>query len=106
VFKRIEDPHILNNAKSIFNALADISENAKQQSLAFSHCFNDVLDSLHGIFSSYSSSAAKEDYVKFLEFKTFSMEKMDSVHESIKKMANDLADKIKDSWDTGDNVNT
>ena len=100
VFKQIENPQILENAKDIFSALADMGKNAKQQSSAFAHCLDDVVDSIREISSAYNSSVEKvRDYVKFLEFKNFSMEKIDSIQESVKVMANELAKKIKINFD-------
>ena len=96
IFDQIEDPQALESVKRAFNAFADIAKSAGQQTTAFTHCLDGVAAAIHGIFSSYNLSVTKtDDYVKLLEFKAASTEKIDSMQESVKAVANELANKIK-----------
>ena len=111
VFKQIENPNILENAKDIFRVLADIGKNVNQQGYAVAHCLDNVVDSIHEIFSSYNSSVKETanlfskdlQDLKHFEFKSYSFEKIDLINGSIKALANELANKIKVGLDQNDN---
>jgi|GEM_PF-6743541 len=99
VFEQIENPYILEDMKEAFKHLGEIGKII--ESYDISNHLKITTDSLNKIFLSYQESLKEVSAnnslskMKFLEFKAFSTEKMDSVQESIKAMANELADKIK-----------
>lgn len=103
LFKQIEDPEALENMKCIFNAVTDIGQSIEGTGCTVTNCLSTVVDSIHEINSSYNSSVEGTESLiseglqnlKFFEFKAFSTEIIDTVNESIKSMANELANKIK-----------
>ena len=99
MLKLIENPIILEDVKNIFNTLIDINRYFEGNSHATTSCLKTVVDSIHEIYSSYRLSIEEPEdsqNLKFLEFKAFSIDKIDAVNEYIKAMANDLANRIKE----------
>lgn len=101
VFEQIEDPLVLEDIKEIFKDLGEIGKNIENHDI--SNRLKITIDSFHKIFLSYQeylkevSADKSQSKMKFLEFKAFSTNKIDTVYESVKAMANELAKKINDS---------
>lgn len=100
-FGQIEDPLVLEDIKEIFKDLGEIGKNIENHDIS-SH-LKITIDSFSKIFLSYQeylkevSADKSQSKMKFLEFKAFSTNKIDTAYESIKAMANELAKKINDS---------
>lgn len=100
-FKQIDNPYILEDIKESFKHLGEMSK--KIESSDISNYLKVMTNSLNKILLSYQESleeiSADDSLskIKFLEFKAFSTDKIDAVHESVKAMTNELANKIKDN---------
>ena len=99
IFQQIEDPLVLEDIKEAFKHLSDIGKTIETHDIS-SH-IKTVTDSIHNIFSSYQKSMEGASVnnpptkMKYLEFRTFSTDKIDALNESVKIMANELANKIR-----------
>ena len=106
VLTQIDDPRVLESMKDIFNAMADIGKSADGL-VEIANCLKSTTNSLNQISASYHATidvlktplSESLKNLKLLEFKTFSTDEIDSVNASIKKMANELASKLKISFD-------
>ena len=111
-FSQIMDPQLSDNLKDIFSSLADIGKGGIEQSYILTSGLCSVAESLREIGMYYSSLVEKitipipEEIQKlnFYEFKEFSSKKMETANESIKKMASELANKIKWSYEHVDKI--
>lgn len=105
LLKQIEDTQALENLKDILNTLAEIGSICDQTTYPVTNTLNTMVHSMNEMISSYrssleavgESSSQEMKNLKFFEFKAFSTEKIDLANESIKAMANELANRIKNN---------
>ena len=103
LLKQIEDPQVLENLKDLINTLAEIGSACDRTLYPVTKTLNTMVNSMNEMVASYRSSldaigklnSQEMKNLKFFEFKALSTEKIDSASESIKTMANDLANRIK-----------
>ncbi|MDR0286707.1 MAG: helix-turn-helix transcriptional regulator [Clostridiales bacterium] len=106
VFAQIEDPLVLEDIKDAFKCLGAIGKSIETHDLS-SHV-KTITNSIHNIFLSYRKSMEGTSVddplskMKYLEFRAFTTDKIDALNESVKIMANELANNIKEGLKQGD----